>query len=106
MNRKLRLAALACIAVSAIGLSGGAAHALAPAGPTDFTPPIQVDPCVIQPLLCDPPPGVTTTTTMPTTPTTVGEPTTTTVPPDHPTGDPVPPAHPAPVVHASPNFTG
>jgi hypothetical protein len=106
-NRPSRLLALTAGATLSLGLFAGAASAsrleINP-GPT-----IEVDPCVVSPVLCDPPPGIVVTpTTMPPTPTTtVPTPPTTAGNPDPgDTVDPLPPAGPAPVVTATPTFTG
>jgi hypothetical protein len=107
-NRPSRLLALTAGATLSLGLFAGAAHAnrLTINNPT-IDP--NVNPCVVVPTLCDPPPGIVVTpTTMPPTPTTtVPTPPTTAGNPDPgDTVDPLPPAGPAPVVTATPTFTG
>jgi hypothetical protein len=125
-RRTARLIALNATAVLALGIGAGVAHAdpipvnelIVPPVITIPKPPdtIQVNPCLINPNLCRPPitiPNVPPTvppnkTPDPTTPPTT-QPSDPTPPPTTSTGSDgnvMPTAPAAPVVHASPTFTG
>jgi hypothetical protein len=117
ISRTRRLVAVAAGATLSLGLFAGTAHALTAhhdqritipfddglpphLPPITIPPDITIDPCVFVPEQCTPP-------TLPP-PVTVPPPTSppTTDPGTTDTSDPVPPASHAPVVQASPNFTG